>query len=617
MTTIEKVARDFRRSMIIMGVFSLVTNLMLLTIPLYMLQIYDRVLPSQSTDTLLFLSVIAVAALLVLGLLEVVRSILANLAAARLDTGLSDLAMRTVIRNGALSGGNVQPIRDIGALRGLLSSKVVFGVLDLPFASIFIGFLYFIHPDLFWLTLAGAAVLTVIAILNQIAIANASKKHVDKSLISAQRSEYLARNADSILAMGMTTNVVNHWGNDHADSLYSADHSAKINAWFAGVSRIIRLGLQIAILGFGAHLVLAGEMTSGMIFASSLISGRGLQPIDQIIGAWRQLNGGWQSWKRLSGMLAKADARQDYTKLPAPKGQLDVTDVFLPNPIDPGKPPILQRVSFSLAPGQSVAALGPSGSGKSTLARILVGAMRPRAGHVRLDGNDIFNWDPEDLGKHIGYLAQDVELIPGTISQNISRFEPDAKDEDVVLASRLAHVEDLIQRMPKGYDTPIGPGGLQISGGEKQRIALARAFYGKPQLLVLDEPNSSLDRMGEMALMRALGAARKAGITVFIITQREMVLAGVDKIMRMQNGNVLDFDDRDVIIARSREEAQKAQAQHQAQNPGPGQANQQAHAPARGRDVKSAAQEPGQQRKPSARQLPATGAGDRINERQE
>lgn len=535
-----------------MAVFSLAVNVLMLTMPLYMLQIYDRVLPSQSTDTLVFLSLIAGLALLVLGLLEVVRSIIANRVAARLDVSLSDLALRTVIRRGTNMPGLIQPVRDVFSLRGLLSSKIAFSVLDLPFSTLFIGIMYFIHPSLFWITVAGAAVLTAIAFANQWAIAKESLLQARMTLQSDNRAENLARNSESLIAMGMVGNTIDKWGADHAQSLVHADRAAKTNAWFAGISRTVRFALQIAILGYGAKLVLDGEMTPGMIFAASIISGRGLQPIDQVIGSWRQLATGWQSWKRVSKFLQDADIRQDFTRLPAPHGKLEVAGIYVPNWADPARPPILKDISFRLLAGESAAVLGPSGSGKTTLARIVVGAMKPRAGHVRLDGNDIANWDPEELGRDIGYLAQDVELIPGTIAQNISRFAPDAEDADIVAAARLAHAEDLIQAMPNGYDTPIGVGGIQISGGEKQRVALARAFFREPRLLVLDEPNSSLDRIGEMALMRALAEAKEKNITVLIITQREMVLNGVDKILRMQNGSVSDFGNRDDIIAKYR-----------------------------------------------------------------
>ncbi len=550
MTTIRKVERDFRRTLWVLAAFSLLTNLLLLAQPLYMLQVYDRVLPSQSTDTLLFLTLLVVFSLVVFGLLEVVRSVIANRAAARFDIGLSDLALRTIIRSGPANGGNAQPLRDIASLRGLLASKVVLGLLDLPFSVIFIAIMYLVHPALFWLTIGGAVLLVIVAVVNQMALARANKEQGDLTVAAAQRAEYLARTSDSLVAMGMVSNVVNGWGDIHARSLVAADIASSQNAWFAGLSRILRLGLQIAILGYGAMLVLQGEMTAGMIFAASLISGRALQPIDQIIGSWRHLASGIAAWKRTRAFMDKADRRDQYTKLPPPKGHLEVADLLQVNPLDPAKPPILSRISFVLEPGKSVAVLGPSGSGKSTLARMIVGAAVPRAGHVRLDGHDIANWDPEDLGRHIGYLAQDVELVPGTVAQNISRFSLAPVDADIVAAAKSAHVEDLIQKLPRGYDTVIGAGGIQISGGEKQRIGLARALYGSPRILVLDEPNSSLDRAGELALMRALADARKNGVTVFVITQREMLLAGVDKIMRMQNGAILEYDARDVILQR-------------------------------------------------------------------
>jgi ATP-binding cassette subfamily C protein len=551
MTTIRKVTSDFRRTLWILAAFSLLTNLLVLAQPLYMLQVYDRVLPSQSISTLVFLSLAVGFALVILALMEIVRGVIANRAAARFDVGLSDLALRTVIR-GSKDGIGAQPLRDIASLRGLIASKVLFGLLDLPFATIFIAIMYFIHPALFWLTLGGAVLLTGVAVLNQWALSRASREQGDLAALAGQRAEYLARNAESLIAMGMVTNTVNGWGEVHARALAAADQAAQLNAWFAGLSRVLRLGLQIAILGYGALLVLEGQMTAGMIFAASLISGRALQPMDQIIGSWRQLSSGREAWKRVQDFMEKADRRDRFTSLPAPRGLLEVQDLLQPNPADPAKPPILARISFRLEPGESVAVLGPSGSGKSTLARMIVGAATPRAGHVRIDSHELRNWDPEELGRHIGYLAQDVDLVPGTIAQNISRFEPQADSAAIVAAARAAHVEDLIARMPHGYDTLIGPGGVQISGGEKQRIALGRALYGNPRILVLDEPNSSLDRAGELALMRALADARKNSVTIFIITQRDMVLAGVDKIMRMQNGQILEFDKREIVIERHR-----------------------------------------------------------------
>ncbi len=432
----------------------------------------------------------------------------------------------------------------------IIGSRQAFTLLDLPFATIFIALLYLIHPHLFWLTLAGALVLAVLAYFNQSLSEKAAHEQSRRSISAALQTEYLARNADSLVAMGMVNNVINHWGNAHSKTMQLGDKSGRINAIFTGISKFVRLVLQIVILGYGAVLVLEGEMTPGMIFASSIISGRALAPIDQVIGSWRHLTGGMESWKRLKEFLAKAAPGTSFMALPAPTGRLDVREVLQPNALDPAARPVLGRVSFSLKPGESVAVIGPSGSGKSTLARIIIGAVVPRSGTVRIDGHDITNWDPEQIGRHIGYLAQDVEMLPGTIAQNISRFEPDPDPQKIIEAAHLAHVEDLIKAMPRGFDTPIGPGGAQVSGGEKQRIGLARAFYGDPKLLVLDEPNSSLDRFGEVALNKALAAAKQKKITVFIITQRESALALVDKLMRMQAGQILDFGDKQEIIRK-------------------------------------------------------------------
>ena len=567
MENLAKATRGFRGTMIIIAFFSFFANLLQLTIPLYMLQIYDRVLPSQSSNTLIFLSILAAFALIILGLTEMVRQILATRAAAKLDSVLANDVMERVITEGHKTNGNIQPLRDLQAVRTVVSSKMLFGVIDFPFALIFIACLYLIHPSLFWLTIVGAVILMVIAILNLKFTEKSSGEQSQANVVANQQSEFFARNSDSIIAMGMMKDVVASWGNWNANALIAADKSANRNSVFGGFSRTIRFGIQAAMLGYGAYLVQLGEMTAGMIFASSIISGRALQPIDMVINSWPQLSAGRRSWGKVKAFVAETERREKYTEVAEPVGDLSVEGVLQPNPADPKKPPILNRLSFKLPAGQSVAVIGPSGSGKSTLARILIGAFKPFAGDVRLDGNNIINWDPKDLGKYIGYLAQDVELLPGTIAQNISRFRSDAKDEDIRHAAEMAHVEDLIKKMPHGYDTPIGPGGLSVSGGEKQRIGLARAFYGKPKILVLDEPNSSLDRIGENALLRALLEAKKNKITVFLVTQRDSVIKVVDNIMRMNDGQIIDYGPAEEVIKITKERAQKAAQERQKNQP--------------------------------------------------
>lgn len=559
MENLQKAVSSFRKTLIVIAIFSFFATLLQLTIPLYMLQIYDRVLPSQSTDTLIFLSILAAFALITLGLTEMVRQMFATRAAAKFDSYLANDVLEKVIREGHDSNGNTQPMRDLTAVRSLISSKILTGIIDLPFASIFILCLYFIHPTLFWLLIVGTVILIILAIINQYMSIEPSAEQTKASNAAGQYTSFFARNSDSIIAMGMLRDVVASWGNLNANALIHTDKAAKINSFFSGLSNIIRFGIQAGMLGVGAYLVQQGEMTAGMIFASSIISGRALMPIHVVINSWPQLNAGKSAWASLKKYISTTIGREKYTEQPAPKGELIAENILQPNPVDKRKPPILNRVSFGMKPGDSVAVIGPSGSGKSTLARIIVGAFKPFSGDIKLDGNNIVNWDPQDLGKYIGYLAQDVELLPGTIAQNISRFRPNVSDDDIRKAAELAHVDDLIKNMPHGYDTLIGPGGLSISGGEKQRIALARAFFGDPKVLVLDEPNSSLDRIGEGALLRALVAAKKSEITVFLVTQRESVIQVVDKIMRMKSGQIIDYGPRDQIIQKVKDAAKNNQ----------------------------------------------------------
>ena len=554
MDTLGKVKNAFWRAIIVLAVFSAAINILLLAQSVYSIQVFDRVLPSRSIDTLIYLSMIMAVALLATSLLDVARSLVANRAAQHFEVSLSDIALRAAVRKGPATACGMQTLRDIASLRAFISSRALIAILDLPFAFLFIAMMYLVHPQLFWLTLGGAAVLTLVAGLSQWALSGSARRQGELAHAASTRAEHIARNAESVLAMGMTGNVVDAWGRLHAGSLLAADGAGTLNAWFSGFSKFLRFTLQAAVLGYGAVLVLENQMSAGLMFAASIISGRALQPIDQMIGAWRQLAGAHQAWKRIRIFVPRADASRRFTSLPAPSGSIEVHELHYPAPVDPSRPPILGRLSFRLGPGEIVAVLGPSGSGKSTMARLLVGALQPRSGQIRIDGHELPNWNPEELGRAIGYVAQDVELLPGTVAQNIARFEPTANDADIVKAARAAHAEDLVQRLPKGYDTEIGPGELPLSGGERQRIALARALYGNPRFLVLDEPNSNLDRQGEAALMRALCDARAGGAAIMVITQRETLLPCADKIMRLQGGAIVEFDGKDVILARHREE---------------------------------------------------------------
>ncbi len=566
MKSLENAKSQFRRILFLLIGFSFVVNMLMLTMPLYMLQIYDRILPSQSMDTLTFLSIIAGGALVVLGLLEAVRAVLASRAAARMEAILGADALRVSMLKSRLSEANIQPMRDLANIRSFVSSRMVFALLDIPFAPIFIGILYIIHPTLFWLTLAGTVVLFLIAILNQKVTEEPSVSAATHQVNAMMIAQSMSRNAHALRAMGMGDDAIALWGANNSLSLNAQGNVDTRNAILSGLSRTIRMGLQIAILGVGALLVLRNEMTPGMIFASSIIAGRGLQPIDQVIGGWRQFATTWRSWKNLKRVLVEVGDEGEKTAMDAPKGEISVDAALVLAAGGVSTPPIINRISFAIDPGDVLGIIGPSGSGKSTLARLLVGAQQPQAGVIRIDGTDIQNWDTAELGQHIGYLGQEMELLPGTVTQNIARLAPKPDGRAVLEASQKAQVHQLIQGLPQGYDTVIGPGGMGLSGGQRQRIGLARAFYGNPQIMILDEPNANLDEVGELALHRAMLSARESGITIIIITQRKPVLNGVDKILRMHQGNVDFFGTRQEFVKALQDRKAKQKDNSQSSN---------------------------------------------------
>lgn len=557
----NELAAIFVSGLIGLTTLSLVINVLLLVQPLYMLQVYERVLTTSSVETLVFMSAMAGVALLLLGFIDAIRGMMASRISARMEVVAGSDVLIASINSPRASLGDVQPLRDLGIVRGFVGGRGILAYLDLPFAPFFIVLLYLIHPHLFWLTVSGAVALAILALVNQWATRRFSSDASESTMKAMLSAQAFARGAESINAMGMTGNVIGAWGSDEAQALASQDRSNQINASFAGLSRIIRLGLQIAVLGYGGYLVIGGEMTAGMIFAASLVSGRGLQPIDQVIAGWPSFVDTRRAWKRLKIALDRGPPTTKTTELPDPKGHLQLDDltVFPPNVL--GGEPLLKRISAKIAAGESVAVIGPSGAGKSTLVRTIVGAIQPRHGSIRVDGADIRHWDRERLGRCFGYLAQDIELLPGTIAQNISRFAPEVIDADIIKAAKKAEVHELIQRFSRGYDTVIGPAGQPVSGGQRQRIGLARAFFGDPALLILDEPNANLDTDGDIALEKALAKAREDGVTVLVVTQRRQIAEKVDKILMLRDGVIEDFGPRLDVFGRL---AQKAKAANKA-----------------------------------------------------
>ncbi|MER9331728.1 type I secretion system permease/ATPase [Mesorhizobium sp. M0152] len=539
-----------RRAIVDVGVFSSLLNVLLLVIPLYLLQVYDRILPSSSVETLVYLSAIAVLALAFLGLLDAVRAVYTQRVAATVDRqlGARTFAASLVPRH----AGGLSPLRDLATVCAFIRSRGVAVLFDLPFAPLFLALLYLIHPVLFWVTLGGALLLVGLVVANQLAIGRNDALSSERSAVASLAEQAFARNAETLRAMGMVQNAARVWGRHVAEALALHDRSSTANAIFSGTSRALRMMLQLAILGVGAWLVLGGKMTAGMIFASSLVSSRALQPLDQLIGSWRQIVDARRSWKRLEKALSAQPDEVRKLTLPAPTGAISVQDLFFMAPnAAPGSAPILKRLNFAVGAGEAVAIVGPSGAGKSTLARLLVGAVQPTGGSIRIDDADLRTWDDDQLGRQIGYLAQEVELFPGSIAENVARFDPEADDAAIVEAARRAEAHQLILAQRDGYQTMIGPSDRTLSGGERQRIGLARAFYGNPRILVLDEPSTHLDGSGEAALEAVLAAARAAGVTAIVITHRPSIAEACDRVMLLRGGVIEAFGASSEVLRQS------------------------------------------------------------------
>ena len=515
------------------GFFSMFINLLTLTSSIYMMQVYDRVLASRSGPTLLYLTLFAGACLATLAALEVVRSRLLVRLGARFDAQLSGLVfMRTLT-----AGRSGQSLRDLDQLRTFLTGPHILSLLDAPWMPIYIGLVYLLHPMLGHVALAGGVLLFLLALWNERDTREPLAEAGKQMAAGTQFAEISARNAEAIRAMGMLPGLTVLWRKRHDLGLglqgLASDRAGNV----AAVAKALRFFLQVAILGVGAWLVIKQECTGGVMIASSIIMGRGLAPVEAAIGGWRGFLMARESYGRLLKGFGSDAADAPTMLLPKPEGKLVFEGVS-------GGPPDLrkftvQNLSFSLEAGSVLGITGPSAAGKSTLARLAVGVWRPGTGVVRLDGVNIADWNREDVGPHIGYLPQDIELFPGSVADNIARFGKVDPDK-VVDAAQLAGAHQVILELPQGYDTPIGPSGVNLSGGQRQRIGLARAFYGRPPLIVLDEPTSNLDAEGEGAVRQAMEVLRGQS-TVVVIAHRPAVLGGTDQLMVILKGQIVNF----------------------------------------------------------------------------
>jgi len=573
---IQQVLQTLKRTFFTVGAFSAVTNLLMLAPSLYMLQVYDRVLSSRNEFTLLMLTILLLGAFLVIALIEMLRSFVLIRVGARFDMELNKRVYSAAFeQNLKRAGGNAgQALSDLTNVRQFLTGNALIAFCDAPWFPIYLAVIFMFEPVLGLLALGGTVILIALAFLNEHIVKKPLSEANTLSIAASTLATNNLRNAEVIESMGMLGNLRGRWFKLHGRFLHLQADASQKAGMVQAATKFVQLSLQSLVLGLGALLVLEGKMTPGMMIAASILAGRTFAPVQQLIGVWKSVAGTRSSYERLTALLEKNPQRQAGMDLPKPVGQLAVESVAAAPP--GSQVTVLRNVSFGISPGDVLGVIGPSGCGKSTLARLMVGVWPAFAGKVRLDGADIYQWNKDQLGPHLGYLPQDIELFGGTVSDNIARFgEVDA--EKVVEAAKRAGVHDMILHLPKGYDTPLGDGGAGLSGGQKQRLGLARAMYGDPSLIVLDEPNSNLDDVGEQALLVAINDLRQRGKTIVLITHRMSAISITNKLLLLRDGVVEMFGPTNAVLQALQQNQQKqveqmkeAQARAaQAQNPTP------------------------------------------------
>jgi len=551
-------ARVFRRFLLIAAAFSLVINLVMLGPSLFMLQVYDRVLVSRSMETLVMLGIIT-SAWLMLGLvLDVLRQRVLAHAASRLDRGFGTALLGSLLEGAAGPGRRIETgqLKDLSVVRGFIGGPAVLAIFDAPWIVIYLGVMALFHPLMGAAAAAAAVVLWLLAIVaNRFSAAPAARAQ----LAGARAGQFVQaslRAADAVVVHGMSGAIAKAWLGDHAQALEDGRAASRVTAGFGALTRALRQWLQVLMLGLGAWLVVEQHVSAGVTIAATILLGRMLSPLESIAGHWKSIVEARDAWRRLSGEVQQLEADAAVFELPAPAGRLEISGLSFRPSADAA--PTLRNINLVVEPGETLVIVGHSGSGKSTLARLVTGAWKPTTGTIRLDGIDLASWDRAALGPHLGYCPQDVQLINGTVAQNIARFG-DGDSAGVVAAARRARCEEMIARLPRHYETEIGEGGSLLSGGQRQRVALARALYGKPRLVILDEPNASLDSDGERLLDEVLKTLRAEGITTLVVTQRSQVIEQADKVLVMNDGAIERLGRR---RAEGERDAAAAQALH-------------------------------------------------------
>jgi ATP-binding cassette subfamily C protein len=534
------------------GVFSALSNVLMLTGSVFMLQVYDRVIPSHSVPTLVGLAVLA--GILYIGqcLLDFARSRILLRVGRSLDETLSQrifmiTARLPLMRKMGCEG--LQPLRDLDQVRNFLASGGPIALFDLPWMPIYVAICFLFHPLIGVTVLFGALVLAVVTALTEAFTRKPMKAVAIQAAARISVAEASRRNSEVLAAMGMTKRLGDLWQEINRKHLDAHEKASDVTGGLGGFSKIFRMALQSGVLAIGAYLVIHDDATGGIMFAGAMLSARALAPVEQALSNWKGFVAARQSWRRLRELLAAVPAETQCLPLRPPVASLSVEDLIVTPPSE--QKMVVKGVSFHLRSGSALGIIGPSASGKSSLARALVGVWSPLRGSIRLDGATLDQWSPEALGRYIGYLPQDIELFDGTVGQNIARFEADADPQAIIAAAETAGVHEMIVHLPDGYDTRIGEGGMALSAGQRQRIGLARALYGNPFLVVLDEPNSNLDIEGEQALSKAIASVRERGGIVVVVAHRPSALASVDFALVMNNGEAQAFGPKDEVLRKS------------------------------------------------------------------
>lgn len=548
-TVLQQIYICCKKAFIFIGLFSFFINIFMLTVPIYMMQIFDRVLAGHSYQTLLFLTLIAIFALLILSLLEMVRLRIAGRVSNWLDEVLNPAAL-LYSPDQVLKGNNYphMVLKDIAQLKSTLSGNVLFTLFDAPWVPIYLLVIAFIAPLLGFVAALGAAILFAIAVINQKITQQVQDKVNDMSMMNVFNTSNSLRHAEVIQSMGMLKPLIASWQEKNKKALVIADQLNQTSSIIVSSSKFIRLTLQIFILALGAYLVLINQITAGMMIAASILMSRALSPLDQAIGTWKQFQSSKQILERLKNHFQVMQEREGGIVLPKPKGLISIEELHFSG-AGQGNKMIINGINLKIKPGEILVLIGPSAAGKTTLARLICGVLKPSSGIVRLDDADVYQWERSDFGRHIGYLPQDIELFNDSIKANIARLG-NIDDEAVIKAAQMAGCHSMILNLPNGYETIIQPNNVQLSGGQKQRIALARALYGQPQLIVLDEPNSNLDNEGEIALVNALVQLKKSKVTVVIISHKPNLLQCADTIVVLNEGRIQMEGGKEKILAR-------------------------------------------------------------------